>query len=55
MLAHQLSVMARNWQDSHAGKTPNTDALRGVVKLPRDFDENTTLMEELQKKHGAGG
>ncbi len=34
VVAHQLRVMARNWQESKAGKTPVTDALRGAVKLP---------------------
>jgi len=48
----QLSVMARNWQDTRAGKTPATDALRGAVKLPPDFDERAALTEELLKKHG---
>ena len=53
VVAQQLRVMARNWQDSRAGKTPVTDALRGAVKLPPDFNERTVLTEELQKKHGA--
>jgi len=55
VVARQLSVMARNWQDSRAGKTPTTDALRGAVKLPPDFDERVALTEELQKKHGVQG
>lgn len=55
VVAHQLRVMARNWQDSRAGKTPVTDALRGAVQLPADFDERTVLTEELQKKHGVQG
>jgi len=55
VVAHQLRVMARNWQDSRAGKTPLTDALRGVVNLPPDFDEHAVLMEELQKRHGVQG
>src|SRR5256885_14890602 len=50
VVARQLSVMARNWQDSRAGKTPVTDALRGAVKLPPDFDERAALTEELQTK-----
>ncbi len=41
VVAQQLRVMARNWQTSHAGQTPVTDALRGAVKLPPDFDERT--------------
>ncbi len=52
VVAHQLHMMARNWQDSLAGRTPITDSLRGAVKLPPDFDEGATLTQELQKKHG---
>jgi len=55
VVAHQLRIMARNWQDSRAGKTPLTDALRGAVQLPEDFDRRTTVTEELQKKHGVQG
>lgn len=55
VVAGQLRVMARNWQESRAGKTPVTDALRGAVKLPSDFDERAALTEELQKKHGVQG
>ena len=55
VVAQQLRVMARNWQDSRAGRTPVTDALRGAVKLPADFNENTALTDELQKKHGVRG
>ena len=55
VVAHQVRVMARNWQDSLAGRTPITDSLRGAVELPPDFDERTTLTQELQKKHGIRG
>lgn len=55
VVAQQLRVMARNWQESEAGKTPVTDALRGVVKLPPNFDDRVALTEELQKKHGVQG
>jgi Rod binding domain-containing protein len=55
VVARQLSVMARNWKDSRAGKTPATDALRGAVELPPDFDERAALTEELQKQHGVQG
>ena len=55
VVAHQLRVMARNWQDSRSGKTPVTDALRGAVNLPSGFDERAMLTEELQKKHGVQG
>ena len=55
IVAEQLRVMAQNWQESRAGKTPVTDALRGAVKLPPDFDEQATLTDELLKKHGVQG
>jgi hypothetical protein len=55
VVALQLSVMARNWQDSLAGRTPITDGLRGAVALPPDFDEPTALTDELRKKHGIQG
>ena len=37
VVTHQLRVMARNWQESKAGKTPVTDSLRGAVKISPDF------------------
>jgi len=52
VLGRQLQVMAGNWRDSQQGKTPVTDALRGAVKLPANFDAKTLLTEELKKKHG---
>jgi len=52
VVAHQLRVMARNWQESKAGRTPVADALRGTVNLPPDFDERAAVTEALQKKHG---
>ena len=52
VVTQQLRVMARNWQDTRGGKTPITDALRGAVKLPSDFDEQTLLTGELEKEHG---
>lgn len=55
VVARQLRVMARNRQESRAGRTPLTDSLRGAVKLPPDFEERTALAEELQKKHGVQG
>lgn len=55
VVAQQLRVMARNWQTSRAGQTPVTDALRGAVTLPPDFDASAALTEELQKKHGRQG
>jgi hypothetical protein len=55
VVAQQLRVMARNWEDSHAGRTPVTDALRGAVTLPPGFDERAVLAEELQKQHGVQG
>ncbi|MEY2466991.1 MAG: hypothetical protein QOD03_1512 [Verrucomicrobiota bacterium] len=55
VIAQQVSIMAQNWKDSQAGKTPLTDKLRGTVKLPADFDREKVLAEELQKKHGQRG
>ena len=55
IIGHQLRVMARNWQDSRAGRTPVTDALRGAVNLPPNFDERAALTEALQEKHGLPG
>ena len=55
VVGRQLHVMARNWQDSQAGKTPLTDALRGAVRLPADFDERAVLTGELLRKHGDRG
>lgn len=52
VVGRQLRVMARNWLDSQAGKTPVADALRGAVEFPPDFDGRTVLADELQKKHG---
>ena len=52
LVGQQLTVMARNWRDSQAGKTPVTDALRGAIKLPHDFQERSFLTDELAKKHG---
>ena len=54
VVAQQLRVMARNWQDSRAGKTPVTDALRGAVKLPPDFNERTVLTDELKYNQSPG-
>jgi hypothetical protein len=43
-------------QESRAGTTPLTDALRGAVMLlPADFDKRAALTEELQKEHGVQG
>ena len=55
VVTQQLRLMARNRQESLAGRTPVTDALRGAVKLPANFDERAVLAEELQKKHGGRG
>jgi hypothetical protein len=55
VVRQQLNVMAKNWRDSHSGKTPITDNLRGSVKLPPNFDPEKSLTEELQKKHGHRG
>lgn len=51
LVVQQLRVMALNWQNSQAGKTPLTDALRGAVKMPPAFDERSALVDELQKRN----
>lgn len=55
VVTQQLRVMAQNWQDSRADKTPLTDTLRGSIKLPAGFDERAVVTEELLKKHGVQG
>lgn len=55
VVGQQLRVMARNWQETRLGHTPVTDALRGAVKLPLDFDAHKTLSEEILKRHGIEG
>jgi len=52
VVARQLEVMAHNWQESNAGKTPITDELRGVISLPAGFDERAVLTEQMSRKHG---
>jgi hypothetical protein len=52
IVGRQLRIMARNWQDSQARKTPVTDALRGAVPLPAGFDEREALTAELSRRHG---
>ena len=52
VVSQQLHVMAQNWKDTQAGRTPVTDSLRGAVKVPADFDERAALTDELLKKHG---
>lgn len=52
IIGRQLQIMALNWQDSQARKTPVTDALRGAVPLPQNFDERAALTAELARKHG---
>ncbi len=52
IVGRQLRIMALNWQDSQAQKTPLTDALRGAVPLLADFDERAVLTTELTRKHG---
>lgn len=55
VVGQHLRVMARNRQESRAGRTPVTDALRGTVQLPADFDRRATLTEALQQRHGLEG
>ncbi|MDO8539045.1 MAG: DUF6364 family protein [Opitutaceae bacterium] len=53
VVARQLQVMALNWQDSEAGKTPLTDELRGAISLPPQFDARDELTKQLARKHGS--
>jgi len=53
VVAQQLRVMARNWQESKAGKTPMTDALRGTVKLPPDFDDVSAIITRNKADYSA--
>ena len=55
VVAQQLRVMARNRQESRDGRTPVTDALRGAVILPPDFDQRAILTDELRAKYGLPG
>ncbi len=55
VVSRQLRVMARNWQESRAGRTPLADSLRGAGKLPANFDRHDALVEELRKRHGGQG
>ena len=52
VVAHQVRVMAQNWQKSRAGETPLTDSLRGAIKLPADYDEKAAVTEALRGKNG---
>ena len=51
IVARQLRVMARNWEESEAGRTPITDELRGVISMPAEFDEQEELSKEVSRKH----
>jgi hypothetical protein len=55
VVGQQLRVMARNWQDSRANRTPITDSLRGTVTLPAEFDPRAALTVELAKRHALEG
>lgn len=54
VVRRQLTVMAENWRDSQAGRTPLTDALRGSLILPADADTRALIDEGLRKKYGEG-
>ncbi len=51
-VTHQLKMMASNWEDSRAGRTPLTDALRGAMSLPAGFKTRPFLEAELEARHG---
>jgi hypothetical protein len=52
ILSLQLLIMAENWRDSHSGKTPVTDFLRGSVQLPPNPDWKAIVATEIDRKHG---
>ena len=54
VVRRQLTVMAENWRDSHAGRTPLTDALRGSLALPPGTIAREVVGEGLRKKYGEG-
>lgn len=54
VVRRQLTVMAENWRESQAGRTPLTDALRGSLPLPPDIDAREAVGEALRKKYGEG-
>ena len=54
VVRRQLTVMAENWRDSQAGRTPLTDGLRGSLTLPPDTDAREVVGEGLRKKYGEG-
>ncbi len=54
VVRRQLTVMAENWRDSHAGRTPLTDALRSSLVLPPEADTREVVGEGLRKKYGEG-
>ena len=54
IVRRQLTVMAENWRDSQAGRTPLTDELRGSLVLPAGSDPRDIIAEGLRKKYGEG-
>lgn len=54
VVRRQLTVMAENWRDSQAGRTPLTDTLRGSLILPPDADTSAMVGDGLRKKYGEG-
>ncbi|MBW7896404.1 MAG: hypothetical protein H3C27_14950 [Opitutaceae bacterium] len=52
VISQQLQVMAQNWQDSEAQRTPLTDSLRGVLPMASDREVEQVLSEELIRRHG---
>jgi hypothetical protein len=52
IISLQLLIMADNWRDSHSGKTPVTDSLRGTLQLPPDLNWKALIATEIDRKHG---
>lgn len=54
MVRRQLTIMADNWRDSQAGRTPLTDELRGSFVLPAASVPQEMVSEGLRQKYGEG-
>lgn len=54
MVRRQLTIMADNWRDSQAGRTPLTDELRGSFVLPTASVPQEMVSEGLRQKYGEG-
>ncbi len=51
LVRQHLYVLAGNCRASMLKRSPNTDALRGVLDLPTEQDYRKVLAEELSRSH----